>query len=256
MLSIGSLLRFLSWLFYVGFIVISGFAVDETRQLLNDQYHQIGNVLYIPLLICRPDNIEVDGESIAFDANEDSCRNMKYLVNACALSLIFSMAATFTFMVFDILAFFNKGPFKKTKSVLGMGLFLIFILVQTAVCIWSVASEAQYWTNYFTEMIGDLGLDGVKTISTYGNFKIMYAAGVFTLANSGLLLVTALIGLCCVKDTDDESTHTPEPKKPESSAQSVTSHVSSSSLPHWQMDNTPMTPPGAGANSMDWARTP
>lgn len=122
------------------------------------------------------------------------------------LSLAFGMAAMVVFFVFDLLATKKIGPYRKS-TVLGMGLFLIFILVQSTICTLALARECLYWLRYFNRIYQDAGFDDaydIDTIKTYGNSTLLFAtSGVASLAGL-LLLFEAVAKACCCKGGDDD----------------------------------------------------
>jgi len=136
-----------------------------------------------------------------------NCHTLQFLVQAVVLSLIFGMAAMVVFFLFDLLSSRKIGPLGKS-SVLGMGLFLIFILVQSAICTWALARESHFWSSYYSNLYQELGYNdayGVSTVKTYGNTTLLFAAGAVAVFASFLLFVEAIVKVCWKDVSDDDS---------------------------------------------------
>ena len=223
-----------------GFAVIAALSIPEARQLLKGSYEQQGDVLYIPLTICEPSGIMLNGEYVSLDSEntvevdegvEDvdpvvenvtttttatdaitsnatsrflhsdefharDCHTLDFLVNACAMSFVFSIGAIAIFFVADMLIRRGIGV---PGAVVGMGLFLVFILLQTAVCTWALVSESRYWTDYFEDIVDDSRFAeyGIDSVETYGNTWMLMATGAAALACSVLLILEAFVSFCC-----------------------------------------------------------
>jgi hypothetical protein len=123
------------------------------------------------------------------------CHTLDFLVNACAMSFVFSIGAIVIFFLADILIRRGIGV---PGAVVGMGLFLIFILLQTAVCTWALVSESSYWTEYFEDILDDSFAEyGIDSVETYGNTWMLMATGTAALACSVLLILEAFVSFCC-----------------------------------------------------------
>jgi len=257
----------------LGFVVVAGYSIPEALKLLGDSYEQSGSTLFVPLLICEPvrifsasfsdrcshntyphlltlacfavlsqSEIQIEGSTLVFNSTEvsdaGSCHNLQYLVQLVISSLALSIAAMVVFFIFDFFASRKIGPFGKS-SVLGMGLFLIFILVQSAICTYALASECLFWTKYFTQIYSASGYDdayGINSIRTYGNSTLLFATGGIAVLASFLLLLEAVAKACLKegKDFEENSMVNGVPKR-------LSSKQSSKALDSEQLDETTST---------------
>jgi hypothetical protein len=139
------------------------------------------------------------------------------------------MAAVVIFVVFGILADYKLGPFNKS-SVLGMGLFLIFILTQSAICMWSLVSSTQYWENYYeSRFLSDPSL-GITDVKVYGSTTLLMATGGMAVGASAVSLLDCWSRLCCKPKNDkttSASSQRSETKKEAGEASDASEDVSS-----------------------------
>jgi hypothetical protein len=149
------LLLTLTRLIVLGYIALAVFSLLEVRQLLNGSDNdgggyslesEDGGTFRVPLLLCIPSKlILVEGDrstiiiSTASTTAASDCRELDYLVNACASSLLLSAVAALFWFVCDMTARCRRrsdgsglGPLNKHTAA-GMGLFLIFMLLQAGV---------------------------------------------------------------------------------------------------------------------------
>lgn len=192
----------------LGYVVMAGFGFIEARQLLSGTYELRGSTLYIPLEICQPSSISVDGNTISTDATDvGRCQTLDYLVNACAISLVFSAVAVLIYMVVDGLLRIGRGPFGKA-TVAGMGLFLLFILIQTTVCIYALWSQARFWTDYFNDVYDALDSAnnyGIDNVTTHGNSLILLVVGILAVVVAGAVLIDSIVMLRSANAPMDDS---------------------------------------------------
>lgn len=150
------------------------------------------------------------------------------------------MAATVFFFVFGLMAKCHKGPFNQS-SVLGMGLFLIFILVQTAAATWALAKEADSWKNYFQTLLQSDPSYGINQVSVYGSAIMLQATGGVAIGAAACLLLDSVVSACCGakirKEKDDEASGTDatpsEPIGKEASPSDVMSNTDQQSTYSW-----------------------
>jgi hypothetical protein len=118
----------------LGYSIIAIFGFLEARHLLGKDYIYNDDTLFVPLVLCVPASIEIDGEIIAYDTGDgvEKCRQLDYLINAAAASLLFSFFASLLFFLVDLMARYQRGPFNRSSAA-GMGLFLVFILLQASI---------------------------------------------------------------------------------------------------------------------------
>jgi len=199
------------------FAVIAAFSIPEVRLLVAENYQQDGDTMYIPLNICMPNDVVLNGKTVDLSAGNETvdCHSLDFLINACAMSFCFSIAAIVVFFMAHMLARRGIGS---TAAVGGMGLFLVFILLQTAVCTWALTSESNYWIRYFEEVLNDHFPEmGITHVDTHGNSRLLMATGVAAVASSFFLVLEALMGWCCSGSAATSSTGTStsvEPKAP------------------------------------------
>eukprot|EP00542_Grammatophora_oceanica_P019856 CAMPEP_0194047458 /NCGR_PEP_ID=MMETSP0009_2-20130614/24804_1 /TAXON_ID=210454 /ORGANISM="Grammatophora oceanica, Strain CCMP 410" /LENGTH=177 /DNA_ID=CAMNT_0038693089 /DNA_START=293 /DNA_END=826 /DNA_ORIENTATION=+ len=167
---------------------------------------------------------------------------MEWIVNASAMSLVLSGAAVLVFMVVDLLSRFGKGPFNRSTSG-GMGLFLLFIMFQAIVCTWALAEECRYWSNYTKDYLKTLDLDdGIDTVTTHANEYILWTAGLVGVVTCFLIVVEALVNICCSPKKKEEDFDETELGL-ESSKKFDDEHSEQASMP---MGGTAITPSSSG----------
>jgi len=130
---------------YAVFVGVALAAVPEAFDLLQDGFRSSGSTLHVPLEICRPNIIEVDGTSYRIeqgDNNNNGCLSLDLLVSACCASFVISIAAVAIFLGVDCFTRCQKHNTHRSM-VMGMGLFLCFILLQAGFCAGSLAREAE-----------------------------------------------------------------------------------------------------------------
>ena len=187
------------------FVVIAGFTIPQAWNLNESEYTKDGSTVYIPLEICEPVTISVDGNAIIFQGKDiGKCHTLNYLINACVASMIFAMAATLVFVLFDTLVRCNKGPVKHS-SVLGMSLFLTFILVQAAACCYALYNECEFWQDYFMARFKDINSDSVDEVKTYGDTFYFRLTCMVALGTAALVLLDTLLGFCCGGETNNNN---------------------------------------------------
>jgi hypothetical protein len=139
-------------------------------------------------------------------------------------SLCFSMAAVAIFVLFGTLADYKLGPFNKS-SVLGMGLFLIFILTQSAICVWSLVSSTQYWVNFYESRFQSDPSLGFTDVKVYGSIPLLMATGGLAVGAAAFALTDCWARLCC-KPSKDKATPAPSQRAEAKQEASATSDVS------------------------------
>lgn len=181
----------------VAFLIAGCFAIPEARKFNTvNEYIRDGTTLYIPLEVCEPASLEIDGQTISYEADEvGNCHDLRYLVNACIAGIIFAMSAMVLFFVFDILERYKKGKVKRS-SVLGMSLFMFFILIQAGACLLALYSESIFWTGYFERIYDKLPEYGIEDVRTHGKTVPLLMALVFALASACALLLDSIWSFC------------------------------------------------------------
>lgn len=141
---------------YVFYCAAAVFSVAEIQKMMEESLYldTSDGTLYVPLVVCESEN--ATSSSSFFDTviggTSDECHSLKFLIYACSMSLVFSIAATAIYSILSVFVVCKRGgPFNRSSS-LGMALFLCFILLQSAVCLWALGSECNFWTDYFTRL--------------------------------------------------------------------------------------------------------
>lgn len=224
----------------VGFLCIAGFTIPQVWKLNVGGYHIENGTLFIPLEICEPVRVTVDGNDFNFLGKDiGHCHTLDYLVNACAASIIFAMAAMVVFYFFDALARCNTGPVNRS-STLGMSFFMTFILIQAAACCFALYKECKFWEDYYLTQFEELPSNHITTVDTYGKKTWFIFTCLTALITAALLLLDTLLCFCWGVDKrkgSDESRPRPEPK-PSEPAQSTATSDPSSSVEHESMENS------------------
>ena len=148
-------LRLLARLIALGTAAVSGYAILQVRDLLQDESSLDGNTLSMPVLLCMPGELQipgVNGTTSFVDNDEYACRSLRFMAQAamCALGLA-ALAALF-FVVIDAMARASIGPFNRS-SVLGMALFSVFILFQAAYSTGAIVQEVRHWQDYYDDFL-------------------------------------------------------------------------------------------------------
>lgn len=192
---------------WLAYIVLAFYSFPDSQKLLDDGYSRDGDKLYIPLVLCQPNSIDVEGDTVTIDASEGTnCHNLDYLVNSAGTSLIFSGVAFLLFLLVDSLSRCKKGPLNRSTAA-GMGLFLIFILIQTAVSAWALAAECKFWTDYFEKLYEAAGYGetyGISEVSTYGNQTLLFTTGIIGIVSAFFLLLDACISIRTTRAEEKE----------------------------------------------------
>ena len=211
----------------VAFVVLAAFAVPNAWSLTSkSDYVLEGSTLYVPLQICEPRSISFglnntvvnffddepqsiavdvtnstgdlednDTQNLKNDVDDVECHTLDNLINACVLSILFAMAATLIFFLFDALAYYKKV---RAGVAMGMSLFLVFILVMAAASCYAMYEEMVYWEEHLQKRFDDLdNLYGVDEVRMHGNKFYIAVAFVLALIAAGALLVDTLVIFCC-----------------------------------------------------------
>jgi len=206
----GTIFIVISRLTCLAYIVLAGFTFPEVQKLLSSDYKIEGETYYVPIAVCEPGALNIDPDDITYDVNNiDGCRTMNRVVTANAASLLMSAFATFMYIIIDIFSRCHVGPFNHS-SVSGMGLFLLFIVFQSASSTWALAEESDFWSDYMSSQWEDLGLYetyGVTRVHTYCNETLLWFTGGVGAFACVLVLFESLSNLCCTvgpQTSDDE----------------------------------------------------
>lgn len=194
-----AILFFISRFVCVSFLVISGIALPHIWSLTKEDFSRSedGFTVFIPLEMCAPQSIAVEGLALIFDARDSNqCHALVYLIGACAASVIFAGVAMLLFFLFDMMARCECGPITPS-AVLGMSVFLAFGLVQAAACCWALYKECGYRQDYFMEMFQKRGTEGIAEVRTHGNRNWFLATMIAALVTAGFLLLDSILNFLC-----------------------------------------------------------
>jgi hypothetical protein len=240
----------------LGFVVVAGIAIPQLLSLLDSTSPELdGTTLYVPLTVCESVSLQT-GQPTLMNATATSSQNVSTtaengtvrpalgdancldhdnsIIWTVIISLVFSMAAVAIFVLFGILADYKLGPFNKS-AVLGMGLFLIFILTQSAICVWSLVSSTQYWESYYESRFQSDPSLGITDVKVYGSIPLLMATGGVAVGAAAFSLLDCWSRLCCKSNSDKATKATSQPAeaKQEAAATSEASEDVSSITDHY-----------------------
>jgi len=155
----------------------------------------IDDVLFLPLMLCTPSSYEVDGIKFAgeIEGGYVACQKMDFLVNSCAVGLLFSVIASVFFVVVDLMARRTWGHFN-THSATGMGVFLFFILVQTGISTGALVEQIQYYVKFQEELVGSSGYS--YNVRSYADTKILLGTVGLSFGTAILISIDCVLHLC------------------------------------------------------------
>mmetsp|Transcript_42189 Transcript_42189/g.82777 ORF Transcript_42189/g.82777 Transcript_42189/m.82777 type:complete len:235 (-) Transcript_42189:205-909(-) len=171
------------------------YAIIETRILLSNSEPILeDDVLFLPLLLCTPSSYYVDGTKISIEVEEGygGCQKMDFLINSCAVGLLFSVIASVFFVVVDLMARRKWGPFN-TSSATGMGVFLFFILVQTGISTGALVEQIQYYVKFQETFVGSSGFS--YNVKSFADTKILLAAVGLSFGTAILIFIDCVLHL-------------------------------------------------------------
>jgi len=171
------------------------YAIIETRILLSHSEPKlIDDVLFLPLLLCSPSSYEVDGNKYVVEVEEGygGCQKMDFLINSCAVGLLFSVIASVFFVVVDLMARRKWGPFN-TSSATGMGVFLFFILVQTGISTGALFEQIQYYVKFQETFVGSSGFS--YNVKSFADTRILLAAVGLSFGTAILIFIDCVLHL-------------------------------------------------------------
>lgn len=196
----------------LGYAALAIFAFFEIRELLRHSqdegsFELRDGTLYVPLIMCLPTELPFDDENMiisttntttnppAYYGADPQCRQLNYLITACAASLLFAAVASVVYVFVDCLARCSCGPFNMSTSA-GMGLFLCFILAQAGISTGALAEQNLYWVDYFQDLVDDMDhLD--LTVKSYSSSLILISSALSAFGVAFLVLVDVICYRCC-----------------------------------------------------------
>ena len=201
-------------LLVLGYIAVAALSFLEARKLLvgsqgdaaeSGHYEIKDNVLYVPLVLCVPAQMEINGKVFSADleAGVTKCSELDYLINACSSSLLLSGAAALFWIFCDMTARFRDGagcgPLNRHTAA-GMGLLLIFLLAQAGISTGALVEQIKFWTSY-TEEVFDNIEDGPKfdDVESYANTFLLTVAAIGSFGTALVMLLDAAVYSCMYK---------------------------------------------------------
>ena len=188
----------------IGFVVIAGLTIPEAWNLINETtYTKEGSTVFVPIETCKPLSITLDS-ALAVNATftfpnltdaTDNCHTFQYFINASVASMFLAGVAILLFILLDMMSRYCTGPISRS-SVMGMSLFLAFILIQTAACSFALYNECQYWTTFYEDRFEDLENSGVDEVRTYANKFFFFLTSIVAVVCAGLLVIDSILGFC------------------------------------------------------------
>lgn len=188
----------------LGYVAAAVFAFLESRKLLSakgdDAYKLEGTTLYVPLVLCVPASIQIDGEIISTDASAGAgeCRQLDYLINACASSLLFSAVGAMIYLWIDCMARYETGPFNMSAAN-GMALYFIFILTQAGICTGALVEQSRFWVRYFSDVIDKIGDSRITDAKSYANTWVLTAVAAAAMVTALVIFMDAMVYRCYVQ---------------------------------------------------------
>ena len=179
----------------VAYAVSALFTFLEARDLAQSDgylYNEDEGVVYVPLLLCAPPSVQADGSSLLI-SSDSNCRDMNYLISAPFVCSACSAVACVFFVVMDILARCKKGPMRMS-AVMGMGLYLIIILVQAGFSTFALVEQNMYWVNYMQNYLDQEGFDAKA--KSYASTQILLGSAGCAFLAAFLILIDAIVYRC------------------------------------------------------------
>jgi hypothetical protein len=207
----------------LGYTALAIFTFFEIRALLlkskdGNSFEIDDGTLFVPLVLCFPSTLEVDGFVIVDSTNTTSpafveqveCRQLDYLMSACAASLLFAAAACVLFVFCDFLARIRCCPFDLNSSS-GMAIFLTFILVQAGISIGALAEQNHFWVEHFKEVIKERDLD--LEVESYAHSIFLIGSALSSFGVAFLVLLDATCSRCCHRQDIGRRSHEEDDKE-------------------------------------------
>jgi hypothetical protein len=175
----------------IGYAVLAFFTFLEARDLAQSdgyQYDSNKGIVYVPLLLCAPPSVENDGSSFII-SSDSNCKDMNYLISAPFVCSACSAFASVFFVVMDILARYERGPFSMS-AVAGMGLYLVIILIQAGISTGALVEQNIYWVNYMQQYLDEEGFDAKA--KSYASTQILMSSASCAFIAALLIFVDAI----------------------------------------------------------------
>jgi hypothetical protein len=206
-----ALLSSLVRLIILGNAVLAIYGFFEIRALLLDNQNNSSfkiedGTLFVALVLCFPSTLQVSGLTIidattnatspAYVEQDVQCRQLDYLINACAASLLIACAAGVVFVFCDFWVRFRCCSLVEMNSSPALAIFLAFILGQTGIVIGALAEQNHLWVKNFKESVEERGLD--LDVESHASAIVLFGCSFSCLAVGLLVLVDAALSRCCL----------------------------------------------------------
>jgi len=221
----------------LSYVVLALFNVKNVRGLLKTESSYDGDTYIIPLIQCTPEDIEIGSSTYSASLElSDNCNTYSWLVNAAAAGLILSALGTVFFLVIDVMARRGKGPFGKSTA-LGMGMLLIFLLIQAGLSIGAIWREASFWVDSYQIIVEAADMKGKAKV--HANVFALGACTLFAFFSAFFIFLDVSFTIFNKKDSTASSFSVNKPvNKPVESPSPPSvplggSQPSKTDAPHW-----------------------
>jgi len=238
------------------------FLLPEYKKMIAPDFKVLGDTLYVPLLYCEPNSFTISNVTFTAPSDGDALKEMgdcvskDILILATSGTLIITIFALIIFMIVDCA---SRRDCCKRSLAIGMGLFLIFILLQSGLEASAVAYEGRFWESIyqkirdsivsedetlshkvFTDDNGALTrLFSVTNVQTHGSWKLSAAVSIFSFILSFLILIDQIVCFVSTKTTAttpssvSEPTFKVEDNVTETDEDGMDGEANEKSSPHW-----------------------
>lgn len=190
----------LTRLISIAFITMSIFCLPEYKKMIAPDFNLVNDILYVPLLYCEPDEFTVNGNTFTAPAGTPGigeCVAKDTMITAVAGTLCITIFALIIFMIVDFLA--RRDCCKPTVAA-GMGLFVIFILMQSGLEALAFARECMFWEDIYQQIIDKVILTDAtftgRNAETHGNWKLCAGTAVMSFVLVFFVFIDGIIALC------------------------------------------------------------
>jgi len=177
--------------------ILGFYLVRPTLKLNNDTllYDPDTDTYTAPMLLCDFSSIEYNDSSITFDADNLKCSTIDAMVIATVASLIFTSVATLFFIIVDTMSRRKMGPFNKS-TVLGMGIFVVFLLAQTGFTTGALYFFVDFWQDVHKNSFESVYGESVN-VTTYGNEPLLWWETGLLALSSVLVFIEGMFNVVC-----------------------------------------------------------
>jgi len=189
----------------LSFIAVALLCLPQYQKMIKAEFISDGEMLYVPLLYCEPDSFTIGTNTWTAAENTagtGECISKDILVLATTGTLLITILALVIFMIVDLAA--RRNCCKRTLSA-GMGLFLIFILLQSGLESLAVSRECMFWEGVYQKIIDSVVNGGdesmtVRTAKTHGDWRFSAATSAIAFILAIFVLIDQIVCLCTAND--------------------------------------------------------